>query len=194
MAISAIILAGGRATRMSGIDKGWALLNQRALISHVVSRLSPQVDEIIINANRELDRYAALGYPVLADSYPDFIGPLAGISLGLQHAQHENVLCVPCDSPLLPMDLVPRLFAALNEHQAQIAVASCHGRIHPVFCLCKKTVLPTLLDYLQQGNRRVSDWQKSLAYVEVDFTDRAQAFINLNTADDLAALELQLSN
>jgi molybdopterin-guanine dinucleotide biosynthesis protein A len=92
------------------------------------------------------------------------------------------------------MDLVQRLFAALNEHQVQIAVASCHGRIYPVFCLCKKPVLPTLQAYLQQGNRRVSDWQKSLAYVEVDFTDSAQAFINLNTADDLAALELQLSN
>jgi len=194
MAISAIILAGGRATRMNGIDKGWALLNQRALISHVLSRLSPQVDEIIINANRELDRYAALGYPVWSDSYPDFVGPLAGISLGLQHAQHEYVLSVPCDCPLLPLDLAERLLAALNEHQAQIAVASCHGHSQPVFCLCKKSVLATLQAYLQQGNRRVSDWQKSLAYVEVDFSDRAQAFINLNTADDLAALELQLSN
>jgi molybdopterin-guanine dinucleotide biosynthesis protein A len=95
---------------------------------------------------------------------------------------------------LLPLDLAERLLAALNEHQAQIAVASCHGHSQPVFCLCKKSVLATLQAYLQQGNRRVSDWQKSLVYVEVDFSDRAQAFINLNTADDLAALELQLSN
>jgi molybdopterin-guanine dinucleotide biosynthesis protein A len=194
MAISAIILAGGRATRMNGIDKGWALLKQRALISHVIARLSPQVDDIVINANRELERYATLGYPVWADTYPDFVGPLAGISLGLQHAQHQFVLSVPCDCPLLPLDLADRLLAAINQHQAEIAVASSHGRSHPVFCLCKKSVLPSLQSYLQQGNRRVSDWQKSLAYVEVDFTDTAQAFINLNTADDLAALEWQLSN
>jgi molybdopterin-guanine dinucleotide biosynthesis protein A len=194
MAISAIILAGGRATRMNGIDKGWALLKQRALISHVIARLSPQVDDITINANRELERYAMLGYPVWADTYPDFVGPLAGISLGLQHAQHQFLLSVPCDCPLLPLDLADRLLAAINQHQAEIAVASSHGRSHPVFCLCKKSVLPSLQSYLQQGNRRVSDWQKSLAYVEVDFTDTAQAFINLNTADDLAALEWQLSN
>jgi len=194
MGVSAIILAGGRATRMNGIDKGWALLNQRALISHVISRLSPQVDDIMINANRELDRYAALGYPVWSDSYPDFVGPLAGISLGLQHSKHEHVLSVPCDCPLLPADLAQRLLSGLNEHKAEIAVASCHGRSQPVFCLCKKNVLPTLHAYLQQGHRRVSDWQKSLAYVEVDFTDKERAFINLNTADDLAALELQLAN
>lgn len=193
MPISAIILAGGRATRMQGIDKGWALLNNSPLISHVIKRLSPQVDSILINANRELNQYATLGYPVLADTYPDFAGPLAGISLGLQHAEHDYLLTVPCDSPCLPADLAKRLLAALIEHEAQIAVASCKGRSHSVFCLCKKNVLPTLDAYLQQGKRRVSDWQKSLAYVEVDFSDNEQAFINLNTAEDLAALELQLS-
>ncbi len=191
--ISAIILAGGRATRMNGIDKGWALLNQRPLISHVIARLAPQVDDLTINANREINRYAALGYPVLADAMPDFAGPLAGISLGLQHAKHDLLLTVPCDCPLLPADLAERLLNQLNQHQADIAVASCRGRRHPVFCLCKKSVLPSLHTYLQQGERRVAAWQKSLAYVEVDFSDNEQAFINLNTLDDLAALELHLS-
>lgn len=192
--ISAIILAGGRATRMNGIDKGLALLNSTPLIQHVIKRLAPQVDEIIINANRELSLYAALGYPVLADQYPGFVGPLAGISLGLQHAKHDYLLTVPCDSPLLPMDLAARLLAALNTHHADIAVASCHGHSHPVFCLCKKTALPALSAYLNQGERRVSHWQKSLSYAEVDFSDCEQAFINLNTLDDLAALESQLAN
>ena len=193
MSISAIILAGGRATRMSGADKGLVPLQQKPLIQHVINRLAPQVDEILINANRELAQYQALGYTVLQDEVEDFLGPLAGFSLGLQHAKHDYVLTVPCDSPLLPVDLALRLMAALVEHKAEIVVASSDGSTHPVFCLCKKTVLPSLTAYLEQGERRVSAWQKSQQYIEVDFSDCSEAFTNLNTFEDLAALELKLS-
>jgi molybdopterin-guanine dinucleotide biosynthesis protein A len=194
MSISAIILSGGRATRMNGVDKGLVLLQNKPLIQHVIERLTPQADEILINANRELAQYQAMGYPVLQDEVEDFLGPLAGFSLGLQHAKHDYVLTVPCDSPLLPLDLAQRLMAALVEHNAEIAVATSEDSTHPVFCLCKKTVLPSLTAYLQQGERRVSAWQKSQQYIEVDFNDCSEAFTNLNTREDLAALEETLNN
>ncbi|MDI1299251.1 molybdenum cofactor guanylyltransferase MobA [Methylotenera sp.] len=193
MPISAIILSGGRATRMNGVDKGLVLLQNKPLIQHVIERLTPQVDEILINANRELPSYQAFGYSVLQDEVEDFLGPLAGFSLGLQNAKHDYVLTVPCDSPLLPIDLAQRLMAALVEHKAEIAVATSDGSTHPVFCLCKKTTLPSLTAYLQQGERRVSAWQKIQQYIEVDFSDCNEAFTNLNTLEDLAALELKLS-
>ncbi|MDP1521837.1 molybdenum cofactor guanylyltransferase MobA [Methylotenera sp.] len=192
--ISAIILSGGRATRMNGVDKGLVLLKQKPLIQHVIERLAPQVDEILINANRKITHYQTFGYTVLKDEVEDFLGPLAGFSLGLQHAEHDYLLTVPCDSPLLPLDLAHRLMLALLEHKAEIAVASSDDNTHPVFCLCKKNVLPSLTAYLQQGERRVSAWQKSLNYIEVDFSDCSDAFVNLNTFEDLAALELKLNN
>jgi molybdopterin-guanine dinucleotide biosynthesis protein A len=194
MPISAIILSGGRATRMKGADKGLVLLQNKPLIQHVINRLTHQVDEILINANRELTQYQTLGYSVLQDEVEDFLGPLAGFSLGLQHAKHDYVLTVPCDSPLLPLDLAERLMNALIKYDANIAVASSDDNTHPVFSLCKKSVLPSLTTYLQQGDRRVSAWQKNQKYVEVDFSDYNEAFTNLNTPENLATLELKLSN
>ena len=191
MAISCIILAGGLATRMGGVDKGLVRLQNKLLIQHVIARLAPQVDEILINANREIAQYQSFTYPVLQDAHSNFIGPLAGFSLGLQHAKHDYLLTVPCDSPLLPHDLAQRLQNALIKNNADIAVASSDGNAHPVFCLCKKSVLPTLTAHLAAGERRVSSWQRSLAYTEVDFSDCSDAFINLNTFEDIAALELK---
>ncbi|WP_232415417.1 MULTISPECIES: molybdenum cofactor guanylyltransferase MobA [Methylotenera] len=193
MAISSIILSGGRATRMGGVDKGLVTLQNQPLIQHVIKRLTLQVDEVLINANRETLQYQAFGFPILQDVHADFIGPLAGFSLGLQHAKHDYLLTVPCDSPLLPLDLAQRLLTHLTEKNADIAVASSDGNAHPVFCLCKKNVFPSLNQYLALGERRVSAWQKSLAYIEVDFSDNADAFINLNTLEDLAALEVKLT-
>ena len=192
MLISGIILAGGRATRMNGVDKGLVLLRQKPLIAHVIARLKPQVDEIFINANREIASYQGLGYAVLQDETDDFLGPLAGFSLGLKNAKHDYVLTVPCDSPLLPLDLVERLLNGMTEARADIAVASSDENTHPVFCLMKKSVLPSLIEFLDAGERKVSTWQKSLKYVEVDFSDNSDGFINLNTFDDLKALELKL--
>ena len=193
MSISAIILAGGRATRMNGVDKGLVALQQKQLIVHVIARLKPQVDEILINANREIELYEAFGLPVLQDENVEFIGPLAGFKLGLQHAKHEYILTVPCDSPLLPLDLAQRLLSGMSASRADIAVASSEENVHPVFCLMRKSVLPSLLTYIESGERKVSTWQKSLQYIEVDFSDCSDAFTNLNTFEDLAALELKLN-
>jgi molybdopterin-guanine dinucleotide biosynthesis protein A len=181
---------------MGGVDKGLVRLQQKPLIQHVIERLRPQVNEILVNANREIAQYQAFNYPVLQDTHDDFtgpyIGPLAGLSLGLQHAKHDYLLTVPCDSPLLPHDLTHRLLSSLIAHQADIAVASSEGHAHPVFCLCKKSVLPSLTTYLANGERRVSAWQKGQMYIEVDFSDCYDGFVNLNSFEDLAALELKL--
>jgi molybdenum cofactor guanylyltransferase len=190
--ISAIILAGGRATRMNCVDKGLVTLQQKPLIAHVIARLTPQVDEIFINANRELAQYESFGLPVLRDENKEFIGPLAGFSLGLQHAKHDYVLTVPCDSPLLPLNLAQRLLDGMAASLMDIAVARSDDNAHPVFCLMKKSVLPSLQAYIESGERKVSTWQKSLKYVEVDFSDCNKAFTNLNTLEDLAALETKL--
>jgi len=188
--ISAIILAGGRATRMGGVDKGLIQLHQKPLIQHIIDRLQPQVDEILINANRELIQYQSLGYPVFSDESPDFIGPLAGFSLGLQNAKHQLVLTAPCDSPLFPFNLAQRLTQALEVHHADIAVPKVGADVHPVFSLCRKTVLSDLTAFLSNGGRKVNAWQKSLNYIEVDFSDQPDAFLNLNTAEEIKGVRL----
>lgn len=179
---------------MGGMDKGLLSFQQKPLVQHLIERLLPQTDEILINANRGIPSYQAYGYPVLEDDIAGFIGPLAGFALGLKHAKHDYLLTVPCDSPLIPMDLVARLQANLIIQDAEISVASSEGEAHPVFSLCKRNVLPSLQTYLQQGGRKVSAWQKSLRYIEVDFSDQSDAFINLNTATDLTTLEMKLSH
>ena len=194
MRVTCLILSGGRATRMNGVDKGLVSLQQKPLIAHVIARLQPHVDEIFINANREIAAYEAFGLPVLQDENTEFIGPLAGFLLGLKHAKHEYVLTVPCDSPLLPLDLVERLYNGMAASRMDIAVASSAGNTHPVFCLMKKSVLPSLQAYIESGERKVSAWQKSQKYIEVDFNDCDEAFTNLNTFEDLADLELRLNN
>jgi molybdopterin molybdotransferase len=198
MKISSIILSGGRATRMGGMDKGLVKLNDKPLISHVIERLSPQVDELFINANREVEKYNGYNVPVLQDQHSGFIGPLAGFYLGLNAATHDYVLMVPCDSPLLHEDLASTLLAALLDEDADIAVAKSDGNTHPVFCLCKKSMLPSLSAFIESGERKVSTWQKSLNYIEVDFSKPnaegvTEAFINLNTASDLEDLAALLN-
>jgi molybdenum cofactor guanylyltransferase len=192
MQFSVIILSGGRATRMNGVDKGLVLLQNKPLIAHVIARLKPQVDEIFINANREIATYEAFGYEVLQDENAEFIGPLAGFLLGLKRMKHEYVLTVPCDSPLLPLNLAQRLYDGMAASRMDIAVASSDGNTHPVFCLMKKSVLPSLQVFIDAGERKVSAWQRSQKYMEVDFSDCDEAFTNLNTFDDLNALELKL--
>ena len=177
---------------MGGVDKGLISLQNKPLIQHVITRLQPQVDEIIINANREIAQYKTFDLAVLQDENPEFLGPLAGMLLGLKHAKHDLVLSVPCDSPLLPLDLAARLLNGLVLTKSEVAVASSDGSAHPVFCLMKKSVLPSLIAFLDAGERKVSTWQKSQKYVEIDFSDSSEAFTNLNTFEDLKALELKL--
>jgi len=185
--VTGIVLAGGQGRRMGGVDKGWVELAGEPMIAHVLRRLAPQVADVVINANQNLDRYRALGHPVVADSVGGFAGPLAGLHAGLTHATQELVVTVPCDSPFLPSDLVARLHAALVGHDAQLAVAKTFDQPHPVFALVRRDVLPSLAAFLEAGGRKIDAWYAALAVVEVPFDDEADAFRNINTADELAA-------
>ncbi len=189
MNITGIILAGGLGRRMGGVDKGLVDFLGKPLIVHVLERLSPQVDEILINANRELERYAALGYPVIQDDIAGFAGPLAGLHKGMSMAKHPFVLTVPCDSPLLPLTLAERLMQGLIKNNADLAVAKTGAQAHPVFCLCRKTLLKNLETYLQGGGRKIDAWYRALKMVEVPFDDEPLAFTNVNTAEELLSLE-----
>ncbi len=188
-AVTGLVLAGGQGSRMGGVDKGLAPFRGRPMVAHVLERLAPQVDEILVNANRNPEAYAAFGHRVIADEIPGFAGPLAGFERGLAHARGELVATVPCDSPFLPPDLVPRLRAALESAGADLAVARTGTQAHPVFCLMRRTVHASLERFLASGQRKIDRWYAALAVVEVAFDDEAQAFANINTRDELADLE-----
>lgn len=185
--ITGIVLAGGQGRRMGGVDKGWVELAGMPMIAHVLRRLAPQVADILINANQNLDRYRALGHPVFADTVGGFAGPLAGLHAGMAHATHELVVTVPCDSPFLATDLVDRLYAGLVANGAELAVAKTFDQPHPVFALVRRSVLPNLAAFLEGGGRKIDAWYAALKVVEVGFDDEAAAFRNINTADELAA-------
>lgn len=189
MSISGVILAGGMGRRMGGADKGLIEFLGRPMIEHVAERLKPQVGEILINANRELQHYANLGYPVIEDEIGGFAGPLAGLHKAMQVAAYPYVLTVPCDSPLLPHNLVERLMNGLIERDADLAVAKTGMQAHPVFCLCRKALLPNLEAFLKDGGRKIDTWYSTLEVAEVQFSDNVKAFANVNTPEELVWLE-----
>ena len=187
--ITGVILAGGRGRRMGSVDKGLQLFKGRKLIEWVIQRLQPQVAEILINSNQNQERYARFGYKVITDLVPDFAGPLAGFHSALSTATTDLVLTVPCDSPFLPEDLADRLIPALRAPSVDIAVARTGARAHPVFCLLRRSLLPHLSRYLEQGGRKIDAWYADLNVVEVAFDDQPDAFANFNTLAELNAAE-----
>lgn len=187
--ITGVILAGGLGRRMGGVNKGLQLLNGKTLALHVAERLAPQIDELLINVNQNIEQYAAFGYRIVADQIPDFAGPLAGLHAALSAAAHPLVATAPCDSPFLPADLVSRLFSALTATDADLAVARTFEQPHPVFCLCKRDVLPHLTEFLAGGGRKFDRWYATLNVVEVAFDDEAEAFENINTREELGRFE-----
>lgn len=173
---------------MGGADKGLMLLNGRPLIAWVLQRITPQVDELFISANRNLEQYRQFGRPVLPDASPDFRGPLAGLLRAMTETGHPLILSVPCDTPFLPDDLAGRLAEALEKSRADIAIPVSGGQAHRAVCLCRRSLLPSLAHFLDQGGRRVGEWQSTHQCVEVPF-DNERAFLNLNTVDELARLD-----
>ena len=186
--ITGLVLAGGRGSRMGGINKGLQLFQDRPLVQHALERLAPQVGTLMVNANRHLEAYAAFGVPVWPDTLAGHPGPLAGLAAGLAHCATPYLASVPCDSPHFPADLVARLAAALAADAAQIAVAAAVEdgalRVQPVFCLLHTSLLPGLLAFLHSGQRRVGGWLATQRCVPVRF-DEAAAFFNANTLADL---------
>ena len=198
-AISAVILAGGRGSRMGGIDKGLQHFNGVPLALHALQRLSPQVGCVMINANRNIKTYETFGAPVWPDSAAlgDHAGPLAGFMTGLTHCETPYLLCVPCDTPLFPHDLAARLAAALVLKGADFAVASAPEEdgqtlAQPVFCLMGTHMLASLQRFTQAGGRKIDAWtaQHTVAHVPFNLPgDDAQAFFNANTLAELHQLE-----
>lgn len=183
--ITAVILAGGRAQRMGGIDKGLLDFCGRPLIAHVIDILGPQAGCLIISANRNLDRYRACGYPVVTDATPGYAGPLAGIANGLRAARTPFVLCAPCDTPFLPDTLAAVLARTLTERGAEICTAHDGVRPQPLCALLRRDLLPELLAYLADGGRRVEGWQATRRLALAGFPNAAEAFANLNTPADV---------
>jgi molybdopterin-guanine dinucleotide biosynthesis protein A len=191
--ITGLILAGGRAQRMGGIDKGLIPFQGKALIESAISRLKPQVSTILINANRSITKYSHYGYPVLMDETPDFSGPLAGFSVGLKHCKTPYLLTSPCDSPLLPVDLASKMAAQLEDKDLELVFASSKeedGKIwsQPVFCLMKSDLQDSLDAFLSKGDLKIDRWFKEMRSGTVVF-ENPQAFANVNTPEELAALE-----
>lgn len=190
--ITGLILAGGRGSRMGGVDKGLQPFRGQPMVSHVIARLAPQVGSLMINANLNPVSYQAFGVPVWPDQLPGFEGPLAGLQAGLAHCKTAFLVSAPCDSPFLPDDLVARLSTALERHDAELAMAvTGEGdrlQPHPVFSLMRASVLAQLSAFLQDGGRRIETWCRSLHHVEVHFPDEA-AFRNINTLEQLRHFE-----
>jgi molybdopterin-guanine dinucleotide biosynthesis protein A len=190
--ITGLVLAGGRGSRMGGVDKGLQTWQGLPLAMHALLRLEPQVGQVLINANRNLGAYESMGVPVWPDSLPDYAGPLAGWLAGLEHCETPYLVTVPCDTPNFPPDFVERLAEALEREGAEIAMAAVPEegvlRTQPVFCLLKAGLIESLVRYLHGGGRKIDRWTAQHRCVEVPFAD-AGAFFNANTAEELRALQ-----
>jgi len=183
--ITGLVLAGGRGLRLGGVDKGLQPWRGTPLVDHALARLAPQVREVMISANRNIADYAARGVRVLADASDDFPGPLAGILAGLRATATPWLAVAPCDSPRLPIDLVERLAAGVDE-KAGAVVQRADERLEPVCCLLSAALADDLASYLAGGGRKVEGWiARHAAPVRFDRPDDEAAFANLNTPDDL---------
>lgn len=200
--VTGLVLAGGRGSRMGGVDKGLQTYNGTPLALHALLRLQmqegPHLAATMINANRNLAAYEAFGVPVWADSLDGYAGPLAGFLTGLERCETPYLLTVPCDSPLFPLDLLTRLMDAIEANNADIAMVSApeaDGALHPqpVFCLLKTTLLESLVRFTQAGGRKIDAWTAQHRTALVPFNrpgDAPQAFANANTLQELRALEV----
>ncbi|NKF52040.1 molybdenum cofactor guanylyltransferase [Shewanella sp. WXL01] len=181
--VDGVILAGGMARRMGGNDKGLVELAGKPMIAHAIDRISPQVTQVLINANRNQDTYAEFGYQVFNDNESGYLGPLAGMVTALAKTQADYVMVVPCDCPLLPTDLFIRLHAALVAQQAELAVASDGEREQPVVLLLTPKLLTSMQAFLDAGNRKIDDWYAAHRCAVAEFSDQPDAFVNVNTPE-----------
>ena len=187
--VTAVILAGGRGSRMGGVDKGLVDFNGQPLIEHVIGAISTQARTLLINANRNLVRYQRFGYPVVADSLNDYKGPLAGFLAAMEVAQTPYIVTVPCDGPLLADDLVERLVRALENNEAELAVAHDGHRMQPVYALIPVTLKQSLQRYLEGGDRKIDLWYAQHRVALADFSDLPSTFVNINTKQERDRLQ-----
>lgn len=191
ISISAVILAGGQAKRMGGVDKGLQTLHGKPLFQFIYDRLHSQVEHISVNANRNQAIYATAGVPVFGDNIEGFQGPLSGILTALERADTDFVLFVPCDSPFFPDNLLGKLKSAVDFHGVSIAYVHDGEREHPTFCLMARSLKEKLAAYLAAGERRMLQFMRQNGAVSVDFSENKAAFTNINTLDELQQFNVQ---
>lgn len=191
--IDAVILAGGMARRMGGEDKGLVELNSQPMISHTINRLAPQVQRIMINANRNQQRYSEFGYPVMSDIDSGYLGPLAGMITAMGNTEADLLLVVPCDCPLLPQDLTSRMLTTMQQTGAELVVASDGIREQPVVLLLKPGLRDSMKTFLDAGERKIDFWYAKHHYEVTSFADQPNAFINVNTPEQKQQLAEQLA-
>ncbi len=191
--VTGVILAGGKARRMGGVDKGLVPINGRPMVAWVIDALQRQVSGVLINANRSHARYREFGCPVIDDGDSDFRGPLAGMASAMRATQTPYIAVVPCDAPLIGSELVERLHAAAASSGSPIAAAHDGDRLQPVFALLACNLLDDLAGYLDDGERKIDLWYARHGYVKVDFSDVPEWFANINAPDDKQSLEAALA-
>ena len=183
--IAGLILAGGRGTRMGGKDKGLVQFNGKPMVQHVLEALRPQVAEVLISANRNEEAYRKTGCRVVSDALTGFAGPLAGISAGMHAVTRTHLLVLPCDGPFVPAWLAQRLWAASAGKDDVIVAAHDGERLHPTFALLPVSVLDDLDAYLASGGHKIDTFYYRHRFAPVDFSDYPQAFLNINTPEDV---------
>lgn len=184
--VCAVILAGGMGRRVGGEDKGLIELNGKPMIAHVIDVIAPQVESLVISANRNIEQYESFSYPVISDRQKGFYGPLAGIDAAFAATDKPYLLCIPCDTPLLPQDLLNSLYNVLQASSAAMAIATDSQREHPVINLMRRSVGDDVRKQLEAGDFKLMNWIEKTGYARVDFSDRPQVLRNLNTS---AAIE-----
>ncbi len=187
--ITAVILAGGQGRRMGGEDKGLLEIDGRPLAAILIEQLERQGVAIVINANRNHERYRQFGYPVISDQLQDYQGPLAGFASAMAAVDSAWILTLPCDGPLLADDYVARFIEAGEREQAPVLVADDGERLQPVHALMRTDLLPSLNRFLDSGDRKIDRWYALHDFARVDFSDCADMFRNINTPDDRASLQ-----
>ena len=193
ISISAVILAGGQAKRMGGVDKGLQTLHGKPLFQFIYDRLHSQVEHISVNANRNQAIYATAGLPVFGDNIEGFQGPLSGILTALERSETDFVLFVPCDSPFFPDNLLEKLKSAVDFQGVSIAYVHDGEREHPTFCLMARSLKEKLAAYLAAGDRRMLQFMRQNGAVSVDFSENKAAFTNINSLDELQQFNVQSS-
>ena len=187
-----VILAGGQAQRMGGQDKGLIELNGSPMVQYVLDAIVPQVNKVIINANRNQNIYAHYGHKVIGDEFEGFCGPLAGMASSMRTIKTPFMLTAPCDSPFVPDDLAKRLYLQMIKKDADISVAHDGNRIQPVFVLLKTALLDSMLAFLNKGERKIDRWFEQHILAVTDFSDKPDTFININNRDELSMIESKL--
>ena len=187
--VTGVVLAGGLARRMQQQDKGLVLYRRRSMVEYALAAMSAVADHVLINANRNLERYQSFGYPVISDHNDQFDGPLAGVLAAITTASTEILLVMPCDSPLVQPMHLQKLLDALADNEAEVAVAFDGERLHPVFLALKTDLKESLERYLASGQRKIDRWLLQHQWVRVDFSREPDVFFNINTLDELQQLQ-----